>query len=172
MSVLSYVRMIGTPHSTTDLLQHATFEIDDIVATFGLLLRRFIAHPDTTNLCATTIIAFFFPLKATGMEGTSTTDDLLDLGVDSAMAVGISADLSEACGRDLPSELVFTHPTPSLIAEFIASLRKNEEEHESNNGYVGADLSVRFARYFEVVCLAAAFHSPVIAVQILASKNV
>jgi len=30
-------------------------------------------------------------------------------------------DLSEACGFELPPELVFTHPTASMIAEYIRS---------------------------------------------------
>ncbi|CAM9741072.1 unnamed protein product, partial [Ectocarpus fasciculatus] len=58
---------------------------------------------------------------ATGVEGIEESDDLLDLGVDSLMSVGISKDLSEASGCELPQELVFTHPTPTLIAEFISS---------------------------------------------------
>ncbi|CAM9561152.1 unnamed protein product [Ectocarpus sp. 13 AM-2016] len=37
------------------------------------------------------------------------------------MSVGISKDLSEASGCELPQELVFTHPTATLISEFISS---------------------------------------------------
>ncbi|CAN0139856.1 unnamed protein product, partial [Ectocarpus sp. 12 AP-2014] len=58
---------------------------------------------------------------AIGVEGIGEFDDLLDLGVDSLMSVGISKDLSEASGCELPQELVFTHPTATLISEFISS---------------------------------------------------
>lgn len=60
--------------------------------------------------------------QATGMEGVGHTDDLLDLGVDSSTAVGISSDLSEACGHDLPAELVFGHTTVKDIADYLATL--------------------------------------------------
>lgn len=58
------------------------------------------------------------------MQHVGHFDDLLDLGVDSSSAVGISSDLSEACGHDLPAELVFGHPTATNIADYVASLGK------------------------------------------------
>lgn len=60
--------------------------------------------------------------QATGMQHVGHFDDLLDLGVDSSTAVGISSDLSEACGHDLPAELVFGHPTATNIADYVAAL--------------------------------------------------
>lgn len=60
--------------------------------------------------------------QATGMDGVAATDNLLDLGVDSSAALCIGARLAEVCQRELPPELVFTHPTPELIAEHLASL--------------------------------------------------
>ncbi|CAB1113754.1 unnamed protein product [Ectocarpus sp. CCAP 1310/34] len=72
-----------------------------------------------------------FPLQAeevlgiieavTGMEGLRLSDDLLNLGVDSLSAVGISSKLSEASGLEIPPELVFTHPNAGLIAEYVRS---------------------------------------------------
>ncbi|CAM9690750.1 unnamed protein product, partial [Ectocarpus sp. 13 AM-2016] len=76
------------------------------------LAPTFKASPHTTDDNST---------MATGVEGIEESDDLLELGVDSLLAVGISKDLSEACGCELPQELVFTHPTATLIAEFISS---------------------------------------------------
>ncbi|CAB1103955.1 unnamed protein product [Ectocarpus sp. CCAP 1310/34] len=64
---------------------------------------------------------------ATGVEGIGESDDLLDLGVDSLVSVGISKNLCEASGCDLPQELVFTHPTAALIAEFISSAVENSQ---------------------------------------------
>ncbi|CAN0071852.1 unnamed protein product, partial [Ectocarpus sp. 12 AP-2014] len=72
-----------------------------------------------------------FPLQAeqvlgiieavTGMEDLRLSDDLLNLGVDSLSAVGISSKLSEASGLEIPPELAFTHPNASLIAEYVRS---------------------------------------------------
>ncbi|CAM9321295.1 unnamed protein product, partial [Ectocarpus sp. 13 AM-2016] len=73
----------------------------------------------TAELCAQDVIDIV--KAATGVEGIGESDDLLDLGVDSLVSVGISKSLSEASGCDLPQELVFTHPTAALIAEFISS---------------------------------------------------
>lgn len=66
--------------------------------------------------------------QATGMEGVGHTDDLLDLGVDSSTAVGISSDLSEACGHDLPAELVFGHTTVLDITDYVAALGQAKEK--------------------------------------------
>lgn len=55
------------------------------------------------------------------------SDDLLDLGVDSVTSVELSAHLSKACGHDLPSELVLTHPTAIGIADFVASLGQSQD---------------------------------------------
>lgn len=65
------------------------------------------------------------------MVGTNTEGDLLDLGIDSAMAVGISVDLSEACGVDLPPEVVLTNPTAVLIAEFVSSTLARKQQMAS-----------------------------------------
>lgn len=71
------------------------------------------------------------------MEGVGHTDDLLDLGVDSSTAVGISSDLSEACGHDLPAELVFGHTTVKEIAEYVATL--GQAKGKTANGCVALD---------------------------------
>lgn len=72
--------------------------------------------------------------QATGMQHVGHFDDLLDLGVDSSTAVGISSDLSEACGHDLPAELVFGHPTATTIADYVAAL--GQAKGKMVNGWV------------------------------------
>lgn len=62
------------------------------------------------------------------MTGTNVEDDLLDLGIDSAMAVGISVDLSEACGLDLPPDVLLTNPTAVLVADFVSSTLAQKQQ--------------------------------------------
>ncbi|CAN0057304.1 unnamed protein product [Ectocarpus sp. 6 AP-2014] len=82
-------------------------------------------RPPKAELCAQDVIDIVE--AATGVEGIGESDDLLDLGIDSLVSVGISKNLSEASGCDLPQELVFTHPTAALIAEFISSTVKKSQ---------------------------------------------
>ncbi|MFE3024883.1 type I polyketide synthase [Nocardia tengchongensis] len=66
-------------------------------------------------------------LGFTETNGITPQRALKDLGMDSIGAVSIRNRLAAVTGLRLPATLVFDHPTPAAIAEFVGSLLTTEE---------------------------------------------
>jgi acyl transferase domain-containing protein/NAD(P)-dependent dehydrogenase (short-subunit alcohol dehydrogenase family)/acyl carrier protein len=59
-------------------------------------------------------------LGCAGPSEVDMTRSFADLGLDSVATVDLRARLGAATGRDLPAGLVFDHPTPARLADFLA----------------------------------------------------
>ncbi|TSB28925.1 SDR family NAD(P)-dependent oxidoreductase [Streptomyces benahoarensis] len=63
-----------------------------------------------------------------GPEDIAADVTFLDLGVDSLIAVELRDRLDGLSGASLPSTMVFDHPTPTLLAEFLDTQLAGESE--------------------------------------------